>query len=87
MEKEYMLFEYESEKMDIPTNTHKPIIVDVTKLKSASTTFLHKLIDAKERIVVVNLHGQPEQIFNICGLNGVVKTFKNIDEAKSFLNK
>ena len=81
-----MVFNFECEKIDIP-NTHRMVIVDVSKLKSASTTFLHKLIDAKERIVVTNLHGQPEQIFNICGLDAVVRTYKNIEEARLDLNK
>ena len=86
MEKGYMIFNFESEKMDIP-NSHKTVIVDVSKLKIASTTFLHKLIDAKDRIILVNLHGQPEQIFNICGLKGVIKTSENISQAETFLNK
>jgi anti-anti-sigma regulatory factor len=86
MEREYMIFNFESEKMDIP-NTHKTVIVDVSKLKIASTTFLHKLLDAKERIILINLHGQPKQIFDICGLNSVIKTSENISQAETFLNK
>lgn len=86
MVKGYMIFNFESEKMDIP-NSHKTVIVDVSKLKIASTTFLHKLIDAKDRIILINLHGQPKQIFNICGLNGVIKTLENISQVETFLNK
>ena len=86
MEKGYMIFNFECEKMDIP-NTHKTVIIDVSKLKIASTTFLHKLIDAKERIILINLHGQPKQIFDICGLDSVIKTSENISQAETFLDK
>lgn len=86
MEKGYIIFNFECEKMDIP-NTHKTVIVDVSNLKKASTTFLHKLIDAKDRIILVNLHGQPKQIFHICGLDDVIKTYENISQVETFLNK
>lgn len=86
METNYMIYDFDCEKKDIPVNVNKSIILDVKNLRSASTTFLHKLLDAKNRIVVVNLHGQPEQVFNICGLGSVVKICKNIDEAKNYLN-
>lgn len=82
-----MIHNYDCEKNNIPIYPDRTTILDVKNLKLASTTFLHKLLDAKEKVVVVNLQGQPKQVFNICGLDKIIPTFSNIEEAKDFFNK
>lgn len=83
MENDYMIFNFDDESKNIP-KINKTIIVDALHLKKASTTFLHKLIEAKDRIIVINLQGQPRQIFDICGLNDIIKTSKDEEQIDDF---
>jgi hypothetical protein len=80
-----MIYDYDCEKKEIPIYPNKKTILDVKLLKSASTTFLHKLIDVKDKVVVVNLNGQPKQVFEICGLDKLIKTYHSVDAAKKDL--
>ena len=81
----YMIYNYCDEKDDIPVYIDKTTILDTKNLKSATTVFLHKILDSKEKVVVINLRGQPKQIVEICGIDKVVNVFPSLEEAKSFL--
>jgi len=81
----YIIYKYNDEKKDIPVYIDKTTILDVLDLKSATTVFLHKILDSKEKVVLINLHGQPKQIVDICGIDRVISVFPSILEAKNFL--
>jgi hypothetical protein len=82
-----MIHIYENEQSDIPVYTDKVTILDVMNLKSASTTFIHKLIELKDNVVVINLNGQPKRVFDIVGLDKLVRVCNDLTEAELFLNK
>jgi anti-anti-sigma regulatory factor len=85
MKVKYMVHIFNHELDEIPKCLNKITVLDVSGLKHASTVFLHKLLELKDFVVLINLHGQPKQIFEICGLDKVIEIFKNIDEAKAYL--
>jgi hypothetical protein len=73
-----VFIEYDDEFKDIPHIKDTKIILDVKNLRTVSTTFMHKLIDAKDRVYILNLTGHPKVVFEICGLNKIIKEYRNI---------
>jgi hypothetical protein len=63
----------------------KPMIIDISKIKSFNTSLFHEMIEYKDNIIVVGSNLHIEKCMEILGIDKIIRHEKDPEVVKSIL--